>query len=412
MDNLSPEEQLIYVTKGASQVINEEELLKKLKKSVEKNSPLVIKVGFDPSAPDIHLGHAVIIRKMKHFQDMGHKVVFLIGDFTGLIGDPSGKNKTRPQLSKEQVEENAETYRKQVFKILDPEKTVVEFNSRWLGKLGAEGFIHLASKYTVARILERDDFKNRLNKNLPISMHELLYPLAQAYDSVMLKCDVEMGGTDQTFNLLVGRDIMREWDLEPQCVMTMPLLVGTDGVEKMSKSLGNYIGINEPARDMFGKLMSISDELMWDYYLLCTDLTVQEIDMLKGKVEKGELHPKKAKSQLAGIIISYYHSEEAALLAEEEFNRIFAKKELPDEIPEYTLSCSSEGIWLPKLMNDTGLARSNGEARRLIKGGAVSIDGEKVSDENFTLPLSSCGELIVKVGKRKFMKIIVEGSIG
>ncbi len=407
MNKMTPEEQLEYLSKGAVQVIDRNDLLNKLKCSASDNNPLTVKVGFDPSAPDIHLGHAVVIRKMKHFQDLGHKVVFLIGDFTGLIGDPSGKSKTRPQLTRDQVEENAETYRKQVFKILDPDKTVIEFNSRWLGNLGAVGFINLASKYTVARMLERDDFKNRLSKNLPISMHELLYPLAQAYDSVFLECDVEMGGTDQTFNLLVGRDIMREWGLQPQCVITLPLLVGLDGSDKMSKSLGNYIGINEPAREMYGKLMSVSDELMWDYYVLCTDLSVSEVKEIKDSAVSGALHPKEAKSRLAKTIVSYYHSEKAALEAEEEFNRVFANRELPDEIPEKCMDCCPEKIWLPKLMCVLELASSNGEARRLIKGGAVSIDGENIPDDSFELDISKPREIIFKVGKRRFLKCIL-----
>ena len=327
---LPPPQQFEYLRKGAVDIIREEELLGKLQRSGRDQSPLTVKVGFDPSAPDLHLGHTVVIRKMKHFQDMGHRVVFVIGDFTGMIGDPTGQSKTRPVLTKEQVKENAETYKKQVFKILHPKKTVVAFNSRWLGKLGAAGFIELASKYTVARLLERDDFSRRYTGGQPIGLHEFLYPLAQGYDSVALKADVEMGGTHQAFNLLVGRELMREYGLEPQVVLTMPLLEGLDGVEKMSKSLGNFIGIREPAREIYGKVMSISDALMWRYWELCTDASLVEIAAMRRRVEAGELHPKQAKTDLARRIVADYHGRKAAGEAAAEFEKIFARKETPE----------------------------------------------------------------------------------
>src|SRR5712692_5456266 len=317
-----PQEQLDYLRKGAVEIIRAEELLAKLERSFRTGVPLTVKVGFDPSAPDLHLGHTVVIRKMKHFQDLGHRVVFLIGDFTGMIGDPTGQSKTRPVLTAQQVKENARTYKRQVFKILHPKKTVVDFNSRWLGKLGSAGFIRLASKYTVARLLERDDFARRYKAGQPIGLHEFLYPLAQAYDSVALECDVEMGGTDQTFNLLVGREVMREYGLEPQIVLTMPLLEGLDGVEKMSKSLGNYIGINEAPREIYGKVMSVSDALMWRYWELCTDATLTEIDAMRRSVGSGAAHPKQVKADLARRIVADYHGDAAAGQAAAEFERI------------------------------------------------------------------------------------------
>src|SRR2546430_7278940 len=322
------DEQLDFLAKGAVDLIERRDLKAKL----ARGKPLTVKVGFDPTAPDIHLGHTVVIRKMKHFQQLGHRVIFLIGDFTGMIGDPTGKKATRPALSREEIERNAETYKQQVFKILDPVKTEVRFNSEWLGALGAEGMIRLAAKYTLARILERDDFRKRYSTQQPIAIHELLYPLAQGYDSVALKCDVEMGGTDQLFNLLVGRDLMRAYGLEPQVVITMPLLEGIDGIEEMSKSLGNYIGVNEEPKSIFGKVMSISDALMWKYYLLCTDLTPQQIDEKRKSVEGGALHPMDAKRELAKSIIRDFHDAAAADDAEAEFRRVFSEKQVPVDI--------------------------------------------------------------------------------
>jgi tyrosyl-tRNA synthetase len=400
-----PTEQLEYLRKGAVEIIRAEELLAKLERSHRTGTPLTVKVGFDPSAPDLHLGHTVVIRKMKHFQDMGHRVVFVIGDFTGMIGDPSGQSKTRPVLTREQVKQNAETYKRQVFKILHPRETVIDFNSRWLGKLGSAGFIQLASKYTVARMLERDDFARRYKASQPIALHEFLYPLAQGYDSVALKADVEMGGTDQTFNLLVGRDLMREYGLEPQIVLTMPLLEGLDGVEKMSKSLGNYVGINEPPREIFGKLMSISDGLMWRYWELCTDRTVAAIEDMKGKVAAGGLHPKQVKADLARRVVADYHGEAAAAAAAAEFERVFARKETPDEIREVRLPASPQPIWVPKLLVTLGLAKSNGEARRLIEQGGVSLDGERLADASRELPAAGPVSHLIKVGKRHFVRV-------
>ena len=403
-------EQLDYLRKGAVEIIRAEELLGKLERSRSTSKPLTIKVGFDPSAPDLHLGHTVVIRKMKHFQEMGHRVVFLIGDFTGMIGDPTGQSKTRPVLTPEQIEKNAETYKKQVFKILHPKKTKVEFNSRWLGKLGAAGFIHLASKYTVARILERDDFARRYKGGQPIALHEFLYPLAQAYDSVALRCDVELGGTDQTFNLLVGREVMREYGLEPQVVLTMPLLEGLDGTEKMSKSLGNYVGINEPPREIYGKIMSVSDALMWRYWELCTDLTIPEIETLKRRVAAGELHPRQAKSDLARRIVADFHGDAAATAAAVEFDRVFSQKETPDEIREVRLPSGPGSIWVPKLLVSLGLAKSNGEARRLIEQGGVSIDGERLSDPAREIGAAGSASHLIKVGKRHFVRVSFSGS--
>ncbi len=401
------EEQLDYLKKGIVDLVREEELKERLKKSVQTGQPLKIKVGFDPSAPDIHFGHAVLLRKMKHFQDMGHTVIFLIGDFTGLIGDPSGRSKTRPQLSREEILANAETYKKQAFKILHPDRTIIDFNSRWLGKLNSEGFIKLAAKYTVARMLERDDFAKRYSLGHPISIHEFLYPLAQGYDSVALKADIELGGTDQLFNLLVGRDIMKEYGLEPQIVITTPLLEGTDGVEKMSKSLGNYIGIEEPPKEIYGKVMSISDELMWRYFELLTDKTVREIEQMKKEVASKQLHPKKVKSGLAKQLIEEFYSMEEALVAEKEFEKVFVNKDLPDQMQEFSHSCSEESLWLPKLMVAQGMAKSTGEARRLIKQGGVYLNGKRVDDENYELATSTPSEYILKVGKRRFLKILI-----
>jgi tyrosyl-tRNA synthetase len=395
------DEQIAYLTKGAVDVVRREELKAKLERSARTGKPLKVKVGFDPSAPDIHLGHTVLMRKMKHFQDLGHEVVFLIGDFTGLIGDPSGKSKTRPQLTREEIDKNAQTYKEQVFKILHPEKTIVDFNSRWLGALGADGFIRLASRYTVARMLERDDFQKRYAAQQPIAIHELLYPLAQAYDSVALQADFELGGTDQLFNLLVGRDIMREYGLEPQVVLTTPLLVGLDGVEKMSKSLGNYVGVTEPPEEMFGKVMSVSDELMWKYYELLTDLSLTGIEALKAKGE-----PMQAKMDLARRIVADFHSKEAAEDALRHFDSVIRKKETPDEIPETMLPPGAYS--LSSLLVSSGSAPSRSEAKRLIEQGAVSIDGRRAaSDDTLTLAPPP-GGLVLKVGKRKFVRILTK----
>jgi tyrosyl-tRNA synthetase len=395
------DEQLEYLAKGTVDLIERADL----KTKIERGKPLSVKVGFDPTAPDIHLGHTVVIRKMRHFQQLGHRVIFLIGDFTGMIGDPTGKKATRPPLSREEVLQNAETYRRQVYKILDPEKTEIRFNAEWLGALGSEGMIRLAAKYTLARILERDDFRKRFEARQPIAIHELLYPLAQAYDSVALQCDVEMGGTDQLFNLLVGRDLMREYGLEPQVVITMPLLEGLDGVEKMSKSLGNYIGIDEAPEEIFGKVMSISDALMWKYYLLCTDLTPAEVSRVRASVASGELHPMEAKKDLAKSIIRDFHDSGAADAAEAEFRRVFSDRQVPTDVEETSLPASDEPQLLARVITAAGLAASNKDAQRLIAQGGVLVDDVKVESTKHVLDATVGKGYLLKVGKRRFARV-------
>lgn len=398
-------EQLEYIRKGCVDLIREEELVEKLKRAQKTGKPLRVKAGFDPTAPDIHLGHTVLIRKMKHFQDLGHTAIFLIGDFTGLIGDPSGRNVTRKQLTKEEVLENAETYKTQIFKILNPDTTVIDFNSRWLMALGSDGFIKLASRYTVARILEREDFSNRLKNQQPIALHELLYPISQGYDSVALEADVELGGTDQRFNLLVGRDLQREYGQESQVVLTMPLLEGLDGVQKMSKSLGNYIGINEEPKDQFGKIMSISDEMMFKYYELVTDLAIRDIEALKADVASGKRHPMDVKAELAVQIITDYHGAAAAQGARDEFNRVFRQGAVPEDIESKQISLDAGALRLTKLIASLGLAPSNTEAQRLIESGAVHINENRVSDVK--MEISAPGDYLLKVGKRRFLRLLV-----
>ena len=388
------DEQLEFLAKGSVDLIDRNDLRSKL----GRGTPLTVKVGFDPTAPDLHLGHTVIIRKMKHFQQLGHRVIFVIGDFTGIIGDPTGKKITRPPLSHEQIEQNAGTYQRQVFKILDPQKTEIRFNNEWLGALGSAGMVKLAAKYTLARMLERDDFRKRFDAHQPISIHELLYPLAQAYDSVFLKADVEMGGTDQLFNLLVGRDLMREYGLEPQVVLTTPLLEGLDGVEKMSKSLGNYIGITEEPQSIFGKIMSISDDLMWKYYLLCTDLRKQEIDGWRDR-------PMDAKRNLARIVITDFHGADAAQAADAEFRRIFSERQAPSEIEEKSLPASDEPQFLTKVIVAAGLAQTNKEAQRLVAQGGVLIDEAKAESVTQTIDAKSGKSYLLKVGKRRFARV-------
>ena len=404
---LTIEEQLEYLKKGAVEIIREEELKSKLAKAATTGKPLRVKAGFDPTAPDLHLGHTVLLRKLKHFQDFGHTVIFLIGDFTGLIGDPSGRNVTRKQLNKDEVLANAETYKQQVFKILDPEKTILDFNSRWMSAMTSEDFIRLASRYTVARMLERDEFTNRLNKNQPISIHEMLYPLVQGYDSVALEADVELGGTDQKFNLLVGRELQKEYNQVPQIVLTMPLLEGLDGVQKMSKSLNNYIGIKESAKEMFGKVMSIPDAMMYRYYELCTDWPVSEIEALRQDISNGRKHPKEAKTELAKLIIRDFHSDRAACDAEEEFTRVFHLGLAPDSIEEKRLEVRPERVRLSKLIAQLGLASSVTEANRLIEQEAVSLNDQKISNIKADLDLAQPGTFILKVGKRRFLKLVV-----
>jgi tyrosyl-tRNA synthetase len=391
------DEQIEFLTKGAVDVIRREDLRTKLERSEKTGRPLVIKYGADPTAPDIHLGHTVVIRKLKAFQDLGHRVVFLIGDFTGMIGDPSGKSATRPMLTEEEIAANAETYKTQIFKILDREKTEIRFNSEWFGRFGAADFIRLAARTTVRQILERDDFTKRMNEEKPIALHELLYPLVQGYDSVALGADVELGGTDQTFNLLMGRDLQREYGQEPQVIITMPLLEGTDGVDKMSKSLGNYIGIDEPPQEIFGKIMSISDELMWRYYELLTDLAPAEIERMKTSGE----NPRDHKARLARLIIEDFHSAEDARKAEEDFVARFVKKEIPDEIEEKSAAPGTYN--LAELLARFELASSKKEAKRLIEQGGVKVNGEKVSNTAAEVELTD--EILLQVGKRKFLKI-------
>ena len=374
------DEQMAYLTKGCVDVVRLDQLRAKVERSASTESPLVVKVGFDPTAPDLHLGHTVLIRKMKHFQDLGHTVVFLIGDFTGLIGDPTGRSKTRAPLGREEIETNAETYKAQIFKILDSKRTIVDFNSRWLGPLGSDGWIRLAARYSVAQMLERRDFRQRYTSGQAIGIHEFLYPLAQAYDSVALKADVELGGTDQLFNLNVGRDIMPTFGIEPQVVMTTPLLVGLDGVEKMSKTAGNYVGITESPDEMFGKLMSISDDLMWTYYELLTDLSTTELDGLRSRVASGQVHPMQAKVDLAKRIITDFWSSSDADAAADEFELRFTKRELPTDLEERHVQVGADGERLTQLLVSIGFADSNSAAGRLIKQGGVRIEGKKETD--------------------------------
>jgi len=399
----SVEEQLDYLKKGCVDIIQEEELKAKLARSLKEAKPLRVKVGFDPTAPDIHLGHTVLLRKMKHFQDVGHDVIFLIGDFTGLIGDPSGRSTTRPPMTREEILENAETYKIQIFKILDQKKTIIDFNSRWLEKLTSFDIINLTAKYTVARILERDDFSNRLKAGLPISTHELLYPFMQAYDSVALEADVELGGTDQKFNLLVGRDIQRGFGQEPQVIMTMPLLEGLDGVEKMSKSLNNYVGITEPPGEIFGKIMSISDPLMFRYYELLTDESLSQIEKWKRDIKEEKLNPKDLKSRLARLLVSDFCGKKEAEKAAQEFDRIFRKKEIPSEIEE--IEVQAQDILLIDLLANQNIFPSRAEAKRMVRQGGVYIDEQRVEDINYKLDLRKKSEYILKIGKKKFYKI-------
>lgn len=394
-------DQMELLTRGAVDLVDEAQLRAKLERSARTGEPLTVKTGFDPSTPDLHLGHTVLLRKMRHFQQLGHRVVFLIGDFTALIGDPTGKKTTRPQLSPEEVEANARTYQRQVWKVLDERETVVDHNSRWLMALGSAGLVRLAGRYTLARMMEREDFRTRFEQNRPIHLHELLYPLAQGYDSVALKADVELGGHDQIFNLLVGRDLMKEEGLEPQVVLTVPLLVGTDGGDKMSKSLGNSIAVEDPPHEIYGKAMSIPDSLMWDWLLLLTDLPRHELERRRAAVATGDLHPKKVKQDLALRLVADYHGEEAARQAEAEFAKVFSAGGLPDDVPEHQLEGSRT---LLKLLSETGLASSNAEARRLIEQGAVAIDGARAADPFHELP-PRAEPYLLKVGKRRFARI-------
>jgi tyrosyl-tRNA synthetase len=410
-------EQFSYIYKGVAEIIREDELKAKLEKSIATGKPLRVKLGVDPTAPDIHLGHTVVLRKLKHFQDLGHTAIFLIGDFTAMVGDPSGQSETRPPLTREQVDANAKTYLEQVYKILDRDKTEVRYNSEWLGAMPSQEVVRLCGHYRLARMLEREDFRSRLEKNQPISVHELLYPLFQAYDSVALQSDVELGATEQKFNLLVGRDIQREYAQASQVALTMPILVGLDGERKMSKSLGNYIGITETPGEMFGKIMSISDELMWSYYELLTDFTGPVVVRLREEVRTGVLHPKKAKVQLAHTIVAGFHGEEAAKKAADEFDLVYSRRELPSEMQEHAISRSRaiqeyaahDGkMKLSRIIvSVAGLAKSVAEAERLMTQGAVEWDGGKINDPAFRVDLSEAGSHTLRVGKKPAVRVVI-----
>jgi len=395
-------EQMDLIKRGTSEIIPEEELVLKINRSTREGKPLKIKLGCDPSRPDLHIGHAVVLRKLAQFQSLGHEAILIIGDFTGMIGDPSGRNITRPALSLEEARNNGQSYLDQASKILDKEKTRIVYNSEWLGKMSFEDVIKLASKYTVARMLERDDFTKRYKSNEPISMHEILYPLAQAMDSVAIVSDVELGGTDQKFNLLVGRDIQREFGIEPQVILTMPLIVGTDGVEKMSKSYNNYIGISDSPKDIFGKTLSIPDSLIYNYYELATDIPNEELAGIKNQLNDSAINPRNLKRNLAKTIVRMYYGQNAADKAEEEFDKIFIKKEIPDDVPEFNWRNRNQSGILD-LLTITNLAPSKGEARRLVMQGGVSIDGLKIDDINAVVDVKD--NSVIKVGKRKFIKI-------
>ncbi len=400
---LSAKEQLDIIKQRAVEIIIEADLLKKLEKSVSTGKPLRIKAGFDPTAPDIHLGHTVLLNKMRQFQELGHEIILLVGDFTGMIGDPTGKSETRKHLSKEEVLENAKTYQQQIYKILDPTRTKIAFNSEWMGKMTAEQVIQLAAKHTVARMLEREDFKKRYQSEQPISIHEFLYPLIQGYDSVALKADVELGGTDQKFNLLVGRELQKEYGQEPQCLVLMPLLEGLDGVNKMSKSLGNYIGINEPARDIFGKVMSVSDDLMLRYYELVSAVSLDELAKIKADIKSGDLHPMEAKKQIAAELVDRFCGSGEGAKARDGFEKVFSKKDMPDDIPVVEIAWEGETMKLAKIIALTGATKSNSEARRLIQQNAVEVDQKPVKDGDTELPP---GTYILRVGKKRFVKVV------
>ncbi len=397
------ERQYEIISRGAVDILPEDEFKKRLNKSIKQNKPLRVKQGFDPTAPDIHLGHTVGIRKLKQFQDLGHTVVLIIGDYTGLVGDPSGRSATRPQLNHDQVMDNAETYQKQFFKILDKSKTEVHYNGEWFEKMSFIEIMELAAKFTVARMLERDDFEKRYKSGSPISIHELFYPLMQAYDSVAIKADIEIGATEQKFNLLTGREIQQDYGVEPQLVLTTPVLVGLDGHNRMSKSLGNYIGIDESPKEIFGKIMSIPDNLVYSFFELVTDVSTVRLKEIKEALNGDSVNPMAVKKELGEVLVAMYHSKKEAVDAREEFERVFSKHELPDDIPEFDGSKYDGPVWIVKLLTESKLANSNGEARRLIRGGGVSIDGEKADDENYELTLKD--DMLLKVGKRRFLKI-------
>jgi tyrosyl-tRNA synthetase len=403
MRKLSADQQLRELRVGVDEILMEKDLAAKLERSVAKNEPLNVKAGFDPTAPDLHLGHTVVLQKMARFQEFGHRAVFLIGDFTGLVGDPSGRSKTRPQLTREEVAKNAETYKRQVFKILDPERTEVRFNSEWLEKLGAIEFVRLASHANVARMLEREDFKNRFRENVSISVHEFLYPLLQAYDSVALRADVELGGRDQRFNLLLGRELMRDYGLEPQVCLTVPILEGLDGVQKMSKSLGNYVGVDEAPDAIFGKLMSVPDTLMRRYYELLSTIPLADLETLFRELAEGKHHPKAVKARFAMEIVARFHSADAATAAQETFERVVSRKELPDDLPEVAFPLPpGEALWVPKLLQALDFVKTTSEGKRLIVQGGVKIDEAVVTEEKLAAPPES---FVLRCGKRKFARV-------
>lgn len=405
MNLATPHEQLEVLKFGTVDLVSETEFLKKLEKSYKEKKPLRIKAGFDPSRPDLHLGHTVLMNKMKQFQDFGHHVIFLIGDFTALIGDPTGKNQTRPPLTADEIKENSKTYASQVFKILDESKTEVAYNNHWFSKFSAADFIRLSSQYTVARMLERDDFEKRYKSNQPISVHEFLYPLVQGYDSVALKSDVELGGTDQKFNLLVGRDIQKSYNVEPQCILTVPILEGLDGVQKMSKSLDNTIGVEDSPKDIFGKVMSISDELMFRYWELLTTIGPKGLEEAKRKIHSGELHPKKFKQDLAHTIVERFYGSSEASNALVEFQRIFSQGGVPDHVPEKNYAQGE--VWICKLLLDLEMVSSTSEGRRMVEGQAVEVDGAKILDVQKKLNLVQGSSFLIKVGKKKFIQLKV-----
>ncbi len=401
--NKELQKQWTAISRGAVELLPPDEFKNRLKQSIEKNQPLRVKQGFDPTAPDIHLGHTVGIRKLRQFQELGHKIVLIIGDYTAMVGDPSGRSATRPQLSYDQIMANSETYQKQFFKILDKSRTEIHYNGEWFAKMDFKSILELASKFTVARILERDDFEKRFKSNTPISIHEFLYPLMQAYDSVAIKADVEIGATEQKFNLLTGREIQQDYGIEPQVILTLPVLVGLDGHQRMSKSIGNYIGIDEPPNEIFGKVMSIPDSLIYSYFELATDISEKRLSEIKTILEAGKTNPMDIKKELGETLVREYHDSEAGKEAREEFERVFSRKETPEDVPEFDASAYGGRVWIVQLLEDSGLVNSRGEARRLIRGGGVSINGDKLTDENHEFELKN-GALI-KAGKRRFLKI-------
>ncbi len=396
--------QLDLIKRGVVDLLPEDEFVAKLTDSIENNRPLRVKQGFDPTAPDIHLGHTVGLRKLRQFQNLGHQVVLIIGDYTGLVGDPSGRSATRPQLTYEDILKNADTYQEQFFKIVDKDKTEVHFNGEWFDKMGLKDIMHLSSKFTIARLLERDDFEKRYKEGLPIAMHEFFYPLMQAYDSVMIKADVEIGATEQTFNLVAGRHIQEAYGQKPQAILTLPILVGLDGTNRMSKSLGNYIGVDESPREIFGKIMSIPDNLIYSYYELVTDATPDMLKDIKTRLNSSELNPMEQKKDLGIMLVSMYHNEEKGLEAKAEFERVFSDKGIPDDMPEFSIGEIGDKIWVVKLLADSKMVNSRGEARRLIKAGGLYIDNERMADDSAELSLTE--GMLFKVGKRKFFRII------